>query len=309
MKKKKKALNFGMAVASLFFIIGIFGTISFSTGDAIAGSAVKLFDTTGAPRGIHFWDSGFLGVIASDQTTNPFDFRFSKISNTDMTLAATPVLNSYDILLNTGHELIAGDHISIVEITGTQPDRFYTGTVISMDGNTATLDTPIPFAFTPSLSVLYERDNSLNVDGSDTTQVYSLTNPFPDAVDFTRLIVHILSDSAMDDALFGSLPELTRGVVFRIKTSDGLYYNYWNVKSNAEWSLLGYSPDYSEKAPSGFYGFSVRISYAGLDKHGVAIRVQPGETLQILIQDDLTDLTDLTDFRIMAQGHFTSVEY
>lgn len=305
MDQKRKRM--GLKMAMILFILGMAALASVIINTpAVAGSAVKFFDTSGAPRGIHMWDGGFQGVIVSDQTTRPFDFTFSQTSNTDMTLSESPIAFGYDIDVTAGHSLVAGDSLSILEITSEQPDRYYTGTVISIDGNTATMDTPICYAFDPLLSVMYERTNNLAVNGAITTYIFSLTNAFPDAVDLTRLIIHLLSDSPMDDALFGSLPALSRGIVFRKKISDTEYINYWNVKSNGGFGLLGYDTKYNDKAPSGEYGLSSRISYSGMDKHGVAIRVFPGETVEILVQDDLTDLSD---FKVMAQGHFTSVEY
>ena len=49
------------------------------------------------------------------------------------------------------------------------------------------------------------------------------------------------------------------------------------------------------------YGLSVRMTFAGQDKHGVVVRLDTGEEFQIVVQDDLTGLET---FSCMAEGHF-----
>ena len=102
----------------------------------------------------------------------------------------------------------------------------------------------------------------------------------------------------MYDELFGNLPILTNGCVLRI--NNGVMINVWNVKSNGDLALLCFDAEYPEKVPSGSYAFRFRNSFAGVDKHGVVIRLAPGDILELIVQDNLTGLTD---FQMMAQGH------
>jgi hypothetical protein len=102
----------------------------------------------------------------------------------------------------------------------------------------------------------------------------------------------------MDDSLFGGITALTNGVVLR--QNNGVMTNIWNVKSNGEFGLLCFDTFETSKAPAGSFGFRFRNTYAGQAKHGVTLRLEPGDTLEVLIQDDLTDLED---FAMMAQGH------
>jgi len=106
----------------------------------------------------------------------------------------------------------------------------------------------------------------------------------------------------MDDSKFGDIAGgLTNGVLLR--QNNGEINNIWNVKTNGEFGLLAYDTAYTDKAPAGSEGFRFRNTYAGQSKHGVTLRLQPGETLEILIQDDLSGLEV---FNVMAQGHIVT---
>ena len=47
-------------------------------------------------------------------------------------------------------------------------------------------------------------------------------------------------------------------------------------------------------------GFTGRMTFAGANKMGVVIRLNPGEDIQLIVQDDLTSLEGLF---IICQGH------
>jgi len=122
------------------------------------------------------------------------------------------------------------------------------------------------------------------------------------AVDITRIMGYIQTTGTMDDSKFGDIAGgLTNGVLLR--QNNGEINNIWNVKTNGEFGLLAYDTAYTDKAPAGSEGFRFRNTYAGQSKHGVTLRLQPGETLEILIQDDLSGLEV---FNVMAQGHIVT---
>jgi hypothetical protein len=164
-----------------------------------------------------------------------------------------------------------------------------------------TLDTPIDSAFPIGSAVLSATDN-MAVKGDVTTKIFQIGSAQRETtvdLDITRFNGYIQDDSVMDDGKFGGLEALTFGVVLRIK--DGTLTNMWNVKSNGDFGLLCFDTGYDSKPPSGdSHGFRFRNTYAGPSKHGVTIRLFPGEVLQILIQDDLTGLEK---FNMIAQGH------
>ena len=235
-----------------------------------------------------------------DQHTRAIDTKINIIQDLTITLAVTPIVNQYDLTLTAGHGVATGEFLAFLEQNG--DPQIYFGEVLNVVTNVITMDTPVPYPFNPADTMVLKYTNNLNVDGSGTAVVSSIINVFDKALDITRFLFHITDNSAMDDALFGGRAALTRGIVLRVKLLDGNYINYFNIKTNGEFGELGYDIAYDLKAPSGFFGFRSRITYSGIGKHGVVIRLEPGEIIELLIQDDLTDLTA---FIMMVQGHFT----
>ena len=181
-------------------------------------------------------------------------------------------------------------------------DDFYIGRQLGAPaGNVITLDTPVDIVLANASAVAAVTTN-MAVDGSSTTQIFQIgpTGPGSTAItDVTRIIGHMLDSTAMDDGKFGGMSALTNGIVLR--KNDGVITNLWNAKTNADLALLCYEFSYSDKAPGGQFGCSFRNTYAGQGNHGVVIELLPGEFLELLVQDDLTDLDEFT---MLAQGHF-----
>ena len=109
----------------------------------------------------------------------------------------------------------------------------------------------------------------------------------------------MVTDGAPTFLLFGDLAKLINGIVLR--RNNGTVDNIFNIKTNGELNNLCYDVSfYRATNPSGVNGIGARMTFGGQSKHGVVIRLDPGESLQLLIRDDLSDL--LT-FRLVAQGH------
>ncbi|GAG89592.1 unnamed protein product, partial [marine sediment metagenome] len=208
-----------------------------------------------------------------DLSTRAIDIKVNVILDDTLTLATTPTVNSYDYNLTAGHGVIIGDNLGILEQNGVP--QIYTGFVLNVVGNVVTMDTPVPIAFTPADASVLKINTSLNVDGSSVVVVANITNFFENAVDITRFIFHITDGTAMDDGTFGGIAALTRGIVLRKKLVSGNYINFWNIKTNGEFAELAYDVEYDPKAPAGVYGFRCRLTYAGEEKHGVVIRLEP----------------------------------
>lgn len=232
-------------------------------------------------------------------TPKPFDVKMNRILANSITLAATPVVDSYTVELAAGHGVVATNHIALMS----QPDgpELYFGQVLSVSVNTMTMDTPVPFAFIPAYTTIIKFNPEMNVDGSSTPVIHGITNYFTTSVNIIRFIFHITDASVMDDGMFGGLPGLTRGIVLRKQLANGNYINLWNVKANGEFAELAYDILYADKAPAGVYGFACRLTYGGDTKHGVPIKLHPTESIQLIIQDDLTGLLS---FNLLVQGHF-----
>lgn len=243
--------------------------------------------------------NGAIPVNIQDQHTQALDLRFIKqLALT--TLSATAAVGAKTIVVTSTTGFVDGVTVAVFTSEG----DFYIGQQVgAVAGNTVTLDTPICIKF-PAGSNALAANHHLNVNGSSTTQIFQI-GPVGlgtgVTVDITRIMGYIQTDSTMDDSLFGNLAALTNGVVLRINGET--IKNVWNVKTNGEIGLICFDAALSNRAPSGSFGFRFRNTYAGQGKHGVTLRLEPGDKLEILIQDNLTALED---FQMMAQGHIVT---
>jgi hypothetical protein len=246
--------------------------------------------------------NGGLAVNIQDQTSPPFDLYFIQAIGSPTTVSTAVTVGDTDVVVASGADIAVGNYLGIF---CPDEDRFYFGEVLADNGGTPatiTLDTPIDFAFQVGDNVV-STTRELNVSGSladpEIFLVQGAGSSSPLEVDITRIMITMIMDSAPDDGLFGNLDALTNGVVLR--RIDGETRNIWNAKSNGDLGSLAYDVTYTTRTvPAGSYGLRCRYTFAGQDKHGVAVRLASGDSLQLLIQDDLTDLTS---FRILAAGH------
>lgn len=239
-------------------------------------------------------------IAIEEQYTKPIDIELNEKLLTNISLVTTPIIGAYNITINTGHGVIIGDELAILEQNGFE--QLYYSVVVNVVGDIIVLDSPIPFNFSPSNADIFTFNHNIIIDGSLGEQVFSLNNSFDTDIDITRFIFHITDSTAMDDSTFGGLPELTNGVVLRKRNLDGSYNNYFNVKNNGHLGLLSYDKLYDPKTGNGNFGVTVRITYAGVSKHGVGIKLLTGESIELVVNDDLTGLVS---FNIMVQGHFS----
>jgi len=244
-------------------------------------------------------------VAIQDQTTVPFDYFFTQIKGAPTTVATTigaigPTTLIYDVEVTSAAGCSLGDYVGIFNADDPANNRAYFGTILAINSNTLTLDTPLDFSFQAGDTVgCFTRE--LDVDGSVTPQIFSIeVGPNADqSIDITRLMISMYTATAVDLGSFGDLTSLTNGCVLR--RVDGTIHNLYNVKNNGE--LANITFDYTPYTAAGQAqdGAKFRNTYNGTDKHGVTIRLDPGDELQWVIQDDLTGLTQ---FRIIAQGHY-----
>lgn len=208
------------------------------------------------------------------------------------TLATDSFIDSKIITLNPGHGFVNGEIICLKE-----KRRFYQAYVINVATNEITLDTPLDYAYSTSCLCTRSSD-SLVVNGSVTTQIFSISPPVGDQWDILGCGFHITDNSAMDDSLFGAIAALANGIVLRKK--DKIYKNILNIKTNGDFYLRCDNVEYSPKAPSGFYGLSSQKTFN--IRHGIAIRLDGNarDELQVLVQDDLSTLAS---FKVLAWGH------
>ena len=245
-------------------------------------------------------DGSYIDVSVQDQTTPPVDFYFTKAPGARTSLSASVAIDDYDITVVDATGCSPGDYFGVFNIAG---DRAYFGEILSIATNTLTMDTPIDFAFQSGDTATCLNRN-LGVDGSTTSQIFSVKvgSGSSSSIDICRLMISMLTDGTPSLAKFGDLDKLDKGLILR--RVDGDIRNIWNVKDNGEFANLtfDYDPHLSTNPSQGQNGANFRNSFNGPDKHGAVIRLYPGDELQLIVQDDLSDLTR---FRVIAQGHFT----
>lgn len=246
-----------------------------------------------------------LAVNLQDQTTRPFDLYFSQQIGSATTLNAPTVLNDTTIILTSVVDVSVGDYIGLFSGPSLE-DHFYFAEVLSVDGDTVEVDSPLDFAF-DSLDPVISTTREMDVDGSPTFQTFTVTNGTAATqieIDITRIVFQILTTAAPNIDEFGDLTTLNRGIVLR--RNNGTVENIFNAKSNGDLLNLMFDLNFYNAAgpgPQGSNGLGGRFTFAGQDKHGVAIRLAGGESLDLIIQDDLTDLLL---FRMIAAGHIVT---
>ncbi len=234
-----------------------------------------------------------------DRLTAPVDASFAQsVSNFTIsvaTTASTDIVLQYDFTATAGHGLAVGNEIILLD---TAANRVLQAVVLNVATNVITIDRPIDFAFAVATTLGRIVITNMAVDGSVTSQLFSVragSVPF----NMTRFILSMTATgTAMDDSMFGNLTALTRGLVFRVVNS--YQKTIFNFKTNQDIKLMCFDADYSDKAPTGSYGFSARLSFAGAEKHGVPLQITTDDVIQWVVQDDLRGLDTLM---ASDQGH------
>lgn len=242
-------------------------------------------------------ENGAIPVNLQDQTTPPLDLYFIKLNGTQTTITIATVIDAIQITVANPASFPIGTYLGIFSGISL---RFFFATVTNRVGNVLTIDTPLDFAFPIGSNVLpFTRD--MNVLGTQLSpQYFQIQGPgaLGLEIDITRFMLSIATATEGQIGDFGDLPALTVGLVLR--KIDTVYRYIWNIKTNLEFGLHAYDiQPFSALGPGGD-GLICRYSFAGQDKHGVAIRLSQGESLQLVIQDDLRGLTQ---FRCLAEGH------
>jgi hypothetical protein len=243
-------------------------------------------------------DNGGVPVNIQDQATRMLNLFFIRRLGAETTLAVPTVVASRTINTADATGFEDGNYLGIFAGLG----KFYFGTQLGApEGNVITLDTPLDFAFPAGATVLnFTRE--MAVDGSVTPKIFQI-GPIGVSlnlrIDVTKLVVSMVDNLEPDDSKFGGNGALTRGCVLRKR--NGEYDNEANWKKNRDIGIYaGAAPVYTPKAGGGAFGAYFEIKFAGQGNRGVTRRLEPGDVLEVLIQDDLTDLTS---FEMMAQGH------
>lgn len=245
--------------------------------------------------------NGGIPINIQDQTTRMLDLFFVQATGVLTTVAVEVVTDTYEITLTDTTGFVDGACVGMFSPTG---DYHFACQLGAPVGNTITLDTSSGFNF-PVGSYVRTFVRNMAVDGSTTRQIYTV-GPVgmgaPIEIDITRVHGVITDNLDMDDSKFGGIAALTRGCVLR--KNNGELLNYANFKSNGCIAIYSGEPiNYTDKAGAGEYSAAFKVPFSGPENHGVTIRLEPGDVLEMIIQDDLTGLSS---FRMMAQGHFVT---
>lgn len=247
-------------------------------------------------------NDGSLNINIQDQATRPYFRKLEQVLAT-YTLTSDTVIDSYTISVTDATGLTAGNEISLEQ--DSDNPYFFKAKVKSVNGNDVTINTPIPFVFDKTKAVFSKVNTNINVNGSVTPQIFNIKNIANAGFDITRLIFHIVDDTAMDDQKFGGITSLTNGVVIRRKHNAGYYDNFFTVYNNGGFGEIAGSKTYDDKAPRGYYGLSCMLTFAGQANIGVVVRLAKDEELQLIVQDDLTGLYNMV---VVAEGHYRTIE-
>lgn len=198
----------------------------------------------------------------------------------------------------------------------------YQGEIESVLVNDVTLATPIQFPFTTAATVyIVDINQNRNFTGTGINQQeYSIAPgaAFTSNLLINRFIVTMLHTGESDSSLYGDLAELTNGVYFcgegtRFPSETGLTGNLslgnclFNMKKNSDYESTAYDVQFRPKSgnPSAgtLFGTTVRKTFNGEDKNGVAIPVQSNrnESTVAIFRDNLDTLSQ---HRIRVMGRF-----
>ena len=277
-------------LTNLFLII----VFVFLSSPVYSGSAVKLFDTAGVPRGLNIDNNGRITVLPEYDNTIPADYYLYKTIVIPV-ISSTATIGDEVITVVSSTGVVAGHAITLYEGV-----NMFQSLVTGTTANTISIASPIDFAFTAS-ALVEAGIWSMNVDGSAVTQIFSIKAP-PDAkIHIHTINCSMLAATDMDDGKFGGIAALTNGILFRF--IDGITKNLAVIVNNIGFWEIGFDLDYSSKAPAGQYGIRFRRDVPSIN--GVVVILNSGgqSKFQIHIRDDLT-ANDL--FASTINGHMVN---
>ena len=199
-----------------------------------------------------------------------------------------------------------GQHFRIIDLAR---GRFYFGTILSINMNIVTVDTPFDFDFVADSEAIGS-STAMNVDGSVTPVTFVLRTGQPSidsAADVTRMMMACTTNDAVDLSGFGDGPALVNGMYLKVVRANGDVMNIMNVKTNADLANMTFDfTIYAATNPAqGLNGFVSRMTFSGQEHLGVVIRLGAGDDVEIVVQDDLTDIVELS---VLLEGHIVVTE-
>lgn len=268
----------------------------------------QAFTMVGSDGTVLDLENGSLPVTIQDQTSRPIIVKFNRVTNST-TLSSPASKGDTSIVVTSATGIVQGSYIIIFNPT---TSRFMFATVTNIAAApTIVLDTPLETDFAAGTYIDVGVTNLKSIGSLASPVIYGLRGtgspPGVDiTVDITRLIFTATCSDAVNLSTFVNLEELTNGMVLRRR--NDVIENIFNVKSNKEIAALMYdwTPYGATNPVQGVDGFTSRLTFAGQNKIGVAIRLPIGDDLEVLIQDDIQTAQSgesITEFEITAEGH------
>lgn len=251
-------------------------------------------------------------VVLQDQATTMFDLYLTKEKSGSYALYSAIVADTRTMEIAQPQTFVANDFAFIFDGESAQQLRVVSVAVDTPVAgiDTITVDAPFDKDYQTNNTEIYEETRDMNVNGplgTDAREVFRVPAPIlgttPAVLDITSITCFIADAAAMDDGLFGSLAALANGCVFRKVDASGEITTYFTFRANGDFSQIACDSQYTDKAPSGENGFRARVCFSGQENHGVVVRINPGDRLELLVQDNLTGLSI---FRASVSGHITN---
>jgi hypothetical protein len=267
----------------------------------------KLFisdETTGTTANVE--SNGGLAVNVQDQTTQTIDTLMLQadgapaIWNPNATMTA----GGTSFVVGSATSLAPNDEVFIAEAGSINEASYHVCASVDVAAtDTVHVKVPIPNAYTTSANIFkVTADMAGSSTGTRTSpDMWITANNGTVSYDITRIILQMVTSGSPELTQFGNLTALTNGCVLRhYDDSVSHYHNiaYWRANEDIMYSM--YDVSLITGLGAGDYGLTGRMTFGGPSKHGVVIRMNPGDELQFLIQDDISGLTH---FYIMVQGH------
>jgi hypothetical protein len=257
-------------------------------------------------------------VNVQDQTTPPIEHWLS-FEKESVTIQQNINVLENTIVLNAG----AGSAITGIESNGYFIEiryddsnngivRFFQAEILTYTDNITdveiTVDIPLDFDLDISnVESVYIVDvNFIRVSTTALITDRKKMRVFPPnglKWDLTRLMVTAVLTSSPDDGKFMGAAALTNGIFFGFEGDNTRLYLV-NIKANAGFRATAYDVVYTSRTlPQGSYGLSVRKTFAGQDKYGVAIRLDGSlnDTFVMYLQESFFVADE--DARIKVMGH------
>lgn len=230
-------------------------------------------------------EDGQLATVPDFSKAIPADYYLYSLSAT-VTLTSLVSINDRIINVVDTTGVLVGDAITFYENS-----NMFQSIVRAVTATTITLGSGIDADYTTG-ALIETGSWNMAVDGSIIPQVFYIKAPQTAGVEIHTVNLTILDSSPMDDGLFGGIPALSNGIIYRYE--NGVTKNLVLVFNNLGFYEIGFSPEYSAKAPAGQYGLRVRRKIP--DVNGAVLYLEPGgdAQFQLIVQDDLTELNQMT---------------